>query len=310
MGEIGLGSSVLGFLSGFVQSRDVVRVIAQIPEISEVGNPYSWVVKWSQMPPTWYRFELRWLATRIWMMDEGGPTLFITGPDGRVMVVSARGPAEELICGGSRGDTCQGVIRDLRAVGLHLYACGMGRQVYRRDGPGGWIAHHGAMALTPGTLAVAGLNAIDGLSEENMYAVGFLGEIWHYDGSVWRQLESPTNVILHRVRHVKEGVAYACGQAGVVLRGSGTTWEVLAHNSTEEDLWGMEWFQERLYVSSSTAVYVLGEDLLLSRVSPPGATCGHLHANDGVMWSFGGAYLMSTTNGTDWQDKTPQESQG
>lgn len=307
MNEIGPGSTVLTFLSGYVQSRDIVRVITQIQEISAVGNPYTWIIKWSRTPPRWHRFELQWLATRMWMLDENGPALFIAGPEGRVMVVTGSGPREERICGGESGDPCQGVIRDLRAVGQHLYACGMGRQVYRREGPGLWKAHHGDMVLPPDSLTMAGLNAIDGLSEDDLYAVGFLGEIWHYGGAGWRQLESPTNVILHRVRNVRKGVTYACGQMGVVLRGSNLLWELLAHNSTDEDLWGMEWFQERLYVASSTAVYVLGEDSLLRRVSPPGVSCGHLHANDDVMWSFGGRYLMSTTNGTDWQDQTPPE---
>ena len=38
----------LSFLSGFVQSREIGRVIAQIDELTEKGSTSSWLMRWTQ----------------------------------------------------------------------------------------------------------------------------------------------------------------------------------------------------------------------------------------------------------------------
>jgi hypothetical protein len=182
----------------------------------------------------------------------------------------------------------------------------MSRQVYRREGPEHWCRWDEGAVLPIGVIEVAGLNSIDGVCEDDIYAVGFGGEIWRCVDGRWHQVKSPTRVILYCLRVVRKDLIYAVGQKGVLLRGNGDSWEQIAQKETTDDLWGMEWFNETLYVCSNEAIYRVNEDGKFEAIDMGHIkTCGHLHANDGVMWSFGRKHVAWTENGLDWNDVTP-----
>jgi hypothetical protein len=299
-------SQNLTFLSGFVQSRDITRVIAQVDELAKQGAAYSWVMKRTSDSKQWSAFELHWIATRMWVDMSRGVTVFVTGPAGVVCVATPGAAVEERMDESLDGPQGRGPIRDLRGIGDHLYACGMARQVYRREATGQWSHRDEGVVLPKGTLIVAGFNSMDGLSEDTFYAVGYGGEIWRCWHSNWQQMDSPTNVVLHRVRVIKNDLMFAAGQRGVLLRGNGDMWEQVSHERTKDDFWGMEWFNGRLYVASDKAIYFLTNNGDLEQVNLRGInTCGHLHANDRIMWSFGTKQLAWTEDGAEWNDGTP-----
>jgi len=155
---------------------------------------------------------------------------------------------------------------------------------------------------------VAGFNSIDGLSEDDFYAVGFGGEIWRCLKGRWRQIESPTNVVLHRVRVVPDDLAYACGQEGVLLRGRGDEWEQIDHGATEDNLWDLEWYGDRLYLAHDDGLFTLkgANSLEAVKFGIRGTiTCRHLHANDGVLLSSGPKNVVWTSDGKKWEEITP-----
>jgi hypothetical protein len=296
----------LSFLSGFVQSRGIVRAIATIDELTEKGSSRTWLMKWTKSDGRWGRFVVPWSATRMWVINQGGAYVFATGPEGKVAILTPTGSREESIDPTADGPISRGPIRDLHGIGGALYACGMGRQVYRRTGDGLWQRADTGAVLPRGVARVAGFNSIDGTSEDDIFAVGFLGEIWRYEVNSWRQLDSPTNAILYGVKVVGKSEAFACGQNGVLLRGRGDVWEAIDHQSTEDDFWDLEWFRDRLYVASDDAIYRLDQnDVLTELAFDEVYTFGDLHANDGVLWSFGTKDLIWTEDGVQWNDATP-----
>lgn len=294
----------LSFRAGFVESRNVARVIAQIDELADQGSTRSILMKWSG--GRWNHFAIEWIATRMWMQNQPELQLFATGPEGRVLVATSQASFEEDIDTSPTGPPLRGHIRDLRGIGQGLYACGMSRQVYKREGRGRWARRDQGVVLPLGTLAVAGFNSIDGQNEDDFYAVGYGGEIWQCANGEWHQIDSPTNVILHRVRVIDSNLAYAAGQNGTLLSGIGDKWKEIAHGATEENLWGMEWFKEALYVASESAVFRLTSTGDLEPTSTKVLDyCGHLHASDGTMWSFGTKQVAWTEDGKTWHDVTP-----
>ena len=58
----------------------------------------------------------------------------------------------------------------------------------------------------------AGFEAIAGFGEENIYAVGWRGEIWQRKDDGWIQRDSPANVILTGVCCTDDGYVYICGR--------------------------------------------------------------------------------------------------
>ncbi len=144
-------------------------------------------------------------------------------------------------------------------------------------------------------LAETCFHSIDGFTESELYAVGWDGEIWHYNGTEWFQLVSPTNLALYKVICALDGNVYACGQLGILLRGRHNKWAVLDQELTKEDLWGLAWFNDQLFASSSHFVYKLMGDTLrradMGPIKPP-STCHQLSAADGLLWSIGAKDVM------------------
>jgi len=228
--------------------------------------------------------------------------IFVAGRLGFIGIIDKNRVIEETI----EGPQSQGFIRDLRVIGHHLYATGMGRQVYRRLGPAEWGSFdHGLVNISTDYLDITGFNAIDGASEEDIYAVGFDGEIWRCVSGEWRQVASPTNLILERVRTLKPDLVYAAGQGGILLRGHDEVWEVIHQTETDEDFWGLEWFRDRLYLSTDSGLFRLNdrdelESVDLGLGGP--RTYSQLHANNGALWSFGPKHLSWTEDGGTWND--------
>ena len=300
-------SEFYSFVSGYVQDSETLRIIAQLDDLIETGEPNSTLMKWVRSENKWYSFDFDWFATSLSVVLTPELQVFAAGPDGRVMVGTIHGEQQEKIDPSEDGPDVHGDIRDLRIIGKHLYLVGMGRQVYRRES-GKWVRRDAGVLQTPDLDEVKGFNAIDGLSEDDIYAVGWDGEIWHLKKGTWRQIESPTNVILNGVRVIKKNLAFACGQNGILLRGYGDTWDVVEQDGTDDQIWDLEWFKDTLYLATDDAIYQLLPDDTLEPVDMrlgDEVTCGSLHAKDGVLLSVGTKHVCFTEDGVNWQDADP-----
>ncbi len=266
---------------------------------TEEGPTNSIILEWSKERGM-TASEIGHPLTRIALFPGHKSQVLVVGRLGFVGLVEGDSVIEETI----EGPQSQGFIRDIRVIGQHVYATGMGCQVYRRSGPGDWGRFdHGLVDSPADYLEVTGFNAIDGLSEEDIYAVGFGGAIWHCVRGEWRQVASPTNLILERVRALKPDLVYAVGQAGSLLRGHDDVWESIDQTETDEDFWGLEWFKGRLYLSTNEGLFRLNDRDDLERVDlglPGPRTYSQLHANNGALWSFGPKHLSWTEDGEAW----------
>lgn len=147
---------------------------------------------------------------------------------------------------------------DLRAVwGTapdNMYAVGQGVAMHRGDGgwallPGGpattltgaWGPHAGALWATGedgrvwtwdsaagswtsadlGSASGLRLHAISGSGPDDVWAVGDLGAVFHFDGADWTQLDVPTAEHLRGVFAAADGTMLAVGDRGVLLRWDG-----------------------------------------------------------------------------------------
>jgi ligand-binding sensor domain-containing protein len=147
-----------------------------------------------------------------------------------------------------------------------------------------------------------GFNAINGISEKNIYAAGLKGEIWHFNGSTWKALQSPTEKSLNEICCVDTSKLFIAGQDGVLLKGDGGQFKILPQINANGDIYGLEWFKEALYVSTKNGIYRLDNDKLqpVDLKLGKGWTTKYLHANDGVLWTFGPKHLAYTEDGDQW----------
>lgn len=230
-------------------------------------------------------------------------------------IAVAKQPSEKLVFIGEDGDVCTYVsgastveqikpapkmIRNARAIEGYVYACGLLRQVYKRIGEGEW---RNVSAPGPKPEEKVGFEALDGFSEKEIYAVGWSGEIWEYNGKKWMNRTSPTNVILNAVCCAGDAMVYVAGQQGVMLKGRHERWDTIEwEEEVGADIWDLCWFKNKLYVATMTDLYTL-QGNQLEEVDFGDLEISSFYSltqEEGVMWSIGKEDVLSF-DGTTWR---------
>ncbi len=287
----------LSFVTGYVVNRDLVVIISEQDRFIE-SKPHSIVFLYKK--GSWSKFIVDWPIVSVCGVDNG-QVLLSLGLDGRVHAAQATGFTSEDIDASQDGPIYTGNLLQIRIIQNDPYVVGMGRQVYRRLAPNNWERMDQSVRQSIEEEEILGFTSIDGFNYNDLYAVGYGGEIWHFNGKVWRNIPSPTNLVLNEVRCMSPDVVYVVGQCGVILRGRNDVWDIICENQVTENFWGIESFNGNLYLSTSDSVYKLVNEMLVKEnIGLEGAGCASsLHANDGVLWSFGTKFL-SYIEGDDW----------
>ncbi len=293
--------------AAYVQDRRTIRTIAQIAGLTEMAPNHGITLKCVQSEEdgwAWFSYDANQFVIKMTTLESSGylEIVFITA-DGEVQIGTIEGMTKEIIDDTLDGPSRRGPLRDLQLIGGYPYAVGMSRQVYRRDRPGQWSRQDEDVVAERGAVSLCGFNSVHGLSEADIYAVGFNGEVWRRTDRVWNQQPKIVSCVLNRVLVVGDGLIYACGQQGTLLRSDGNSWRKLEQGVTDKDFWGMAWFNGALYVSTDSAVFRLDANNELNEVDMGHATklsCRHLHSNDGVLMSVGAKDIMVTFDGQRW----------
>lgn len=292
------------FGQGFVQNRNVSRVISQLDELANLGSTSSSLMMWSEKRNQWYHYNIGWTARRLTCSSS---QMYALGREGRLLIAGAGGVSEEFATDEKERSPDEVDFRDMALIDNRLYITGRGRRVLRRNGPNEWVNWDNGLDISQDE---AGFNAIDALTETDIYAVGTGGEIWNCREAHWRRVKSPAQSTLHNVKVIEPGLVYVAGANGVLLRGNEKGFNALK-TDTDKDLYGIESFAGRIYVASEEAIFVLDDKDQLRQLSVgygPCWTFKHLHANDGAMWSFGKEHLFKTTDGEHWDNVTPSST--
>lgn len=203
-----------------------------------------------------------------------GRTVVAISPYGDYWELESMGPKEQV---GTIANFT-GNLRRLGAVDGKLFACGMDRVVLKRAKAGSWTP------FGPGPLKddpkVVGFEDIGGYSATELYAVGWGGEIWWYDGKKWRRADSPTSAILTSMTCAPDGSVYVVGHDGVMLKGRRDQWE-LVETGRPEHLKDVAHLNGQIHVCSDFALFKLDkpglvEDTDFADANDRPNTCLHL----------------------------------
>jgi hypothetical protein len=280
--------------TGVVSYRDLGWLLATKDDLVADDIPHTRIYQLDR--GSWGGWDLNWTAGSATICHLPERRFLALGDIGVVKVIGGGRETEEEIGSGDSSPRTRGPLREVRSIAAgKAYAVGTCRQAYRRDAPGVWTCIDQTAQAPVEDITDTSFESIDGFSETDIYTVGWEGEIWHYNGQQWNEIESPTNLSLYKVLCAGDGYVYACGQVGTLMQGRGPEWKIIAQDNTHEDLWGLEWFNNRLYLSSTHLLYELdGDELQLVDFGsePPPATCYHLSAADGIMWSIGAKDVM------------------
>ena len=246
-------------------------------------------------------FGTDWTVISICCCDQGN-AIYAAGENGEIIRIAEGNNLDELIDPKNNGPAEQGPIRELRSINSRIYAVGMGRQIYKRNLAGEWLAIDDGIVDKSGESAL-GLTSIAGDESGFLVSVGYGGEIWEYDGS-WMQIASPTNLLLSRVV-LHNGKYYAAGLAGVLLCRESTGWRVIDTQDFGLDVWDLETYRGSLYLGTTRGLFQLTDEEEVAPLDPGGfiqrIRCTSLSADVDRLWCFGASVVASTTDGVTWQ---------
>jgi len=238
-----------------------------------------------------------------WAVEEPNVRLLNLAVDGEVIVFTFPGEIVETIDSSNQGPSDLVTMRQMRCIGDSIYAVGMARHAYRRVGPDQWLEiDQGVFVPRAQRTSAVGFNALAGRKGTEIYAVGYKGEIFFFDGTAWEQQASPTNIALNDVAVAPDGTVYTCGLAGTIVRGRRNQWESVTQDLTSANFWSVVVFNEIAYLSNYDGVFRLDDNVLRRVEFGPGICLdtAYLDARDGVMWSVGHKDIAFTENGVDW----------
>jgi hypothetical protein len=298
--------SDIGYLTGLINENDSVVVIAASARLEEEGVDHSFVAVWNNKK--WITWDQEF---SIVTLDAGPPahirSAVMVAMAGEVLSISDQGKTSlERIGTGKDAPTRLRTLHEVRAIGGAFYVVGMRRQVFRRPITGGlWQKVDQGVFVPDSSKVIAGFLSIDGFGESEIYGVGYGGEIWLYNGSAWRQIDSPTNARLECIRCVPEGYAIVCGVDGLILRGRGDSWTEVPQDATKEDLLSVAWLGGTAYLASEEGtVLAMKEDQIAkiriktSKTDEP--TTGFLDSNGKRLLSIGEQDII-VFDGKKWQ---------
>lgn len=196
--------------------------------------------------------------------DQNG--LALMGMFGRAIVFQTGGGASrETIGDPDNGPSDIRPLNDMAQIGASLFVVGMRRQVYkRRLDQRVWTRIDDGVFIPISDEAEEGFLAVDGFTESEIYAAGFEGEIWWYDGSTWSKVQTPTNLRLEGVCCLSSGRVITVGEAGVILTGRRDQWSSIEQTDVESDLVSVAEFQDQVYVcSEEEGVFLLQDGRLI-----------------------------------------------
>lgn len=313
--ELSFLAKHLVFISGHVAKKERLAFLAHMhePLQQEIYIAQLLVLEKGQEWVDGGRYK--WQGVSITALDDSGDSILGLGRDGEVVIWNSTGSNETKI---EFEGKIIGPLKGIRRISDTTFAYGMRRQLFRRLEKGGWITWTRGFpkrkrqkpqgdrldrihAVIEG---MGGIEAISGTSIDNMYAVGLKGEIWHNDGSGWSAVDSPTNLNLYDVTTMPSGNMFACGQGGVVLKGTGNQWEVLEFTGAERpDFYSIAWFDSRVYLADGQSLQVLEDDnISIVDFGAEEVVPSHqVHAKEGILLSVAGKEVFLSTDGTNWR---------
>jgi len=299
----------VSFGKGFAYRKDWFYVTASINELAEAEIDHSLVFRRKDGGWEWWTVDNHIVA--VWCFDgPRGRTVMALSIDGAVEVSTGDEVVWEIVDDSDNGPSNLRHLTSMRIIGGHIYVAGMRRQVYRRAiDRGSWERADTGTFVPVDSSEIAGFKTIDGLHEGDIYAAGFYGEIWHWDGKIWVPLDSPTNVLLASLKCVSNDLVFVGGNKGIVLKGNKDHWTILENDATENTFSCIEYYQDTLYLATNqNALFKLDKNEIVpvDMGLEDNVSTRWLHANDGILLSVGSHDVVSF-DGTTWTKIAPPQ---
>lgn len=191
------------------------------------------------------------------------------------------------------------------------YALGLFHKVYMREKIHDWVdvtdpSRHPNLFFdltrrrkTKGNIggANASFHILDGFSNKDIYAGGDNGDCWHYDGNKWTMIDLPANFNIRAITCAEDGYVYISGHSSLgILKGRGSSWELICKNEDLLNINATAWFKGHLYLSDDYTLYILDNSKMRIFEFPKGGPQQHsfskVTASNDILVAYGGVQAL------------------
>lgn len=208
---------------------------------------------------------------------KGAAMVVARNQDGQVIIYFSRDKLESI----DKGNWPN--IQRIKSINGYAYAVGQGRKIYKRADIAKWVRIDGFPETT--SSSAVGFNDIAAFDENDMYAVGGHGDVWHYNGNAWLQIDFPSDEQINTVVCAPDGNVYIGGEAGNIWCGRNNTWKQV-YKGNSSLLWNnLAWYNDQLWLSSDYDFCIWDGEKMTTVKHPdlPENTTGHMDARDGIL---------------------------
>lgn len=287
------------FVTGMPMSASTGWIIMAMDDLAKQEIEHSAILKYNEgmFEPVCLKMFRSKYVTWLANLKE----VVIVGENGECVAIDADGTErDEYVTMSSRSPRNTGHIRSATTIGDDVIAVGMQRQVYRRVGSSGWVDFMQGIPL-PDKGETLGFECVLAVSVNEIYAAGWQGDLWLFDGTQWNQIDSPTNAIITSLCLDEKGEIIGCGRNGLLIKGRKDKWRVYTAPECPDDLWSVISFYGKVYASGLRHMYMLSDDgiEIVEFDELDVTTFGLLVFGGGIIWSIGQKDLISF-NGSSW----------
>ena len=138
-----------------------------------------------------------------------------------------------------------------------------------------------------GQYAYGGFTDFDLFSLEDIYAGGGKGDLWHYNGNVWQQIDFPSNKFIRTICCGGDGYVYITVGSATIYKGRDNEWELIHDEKISLYFKDAVWYEDKMWCTNDYGIWVLDNDTFeRQEESLPTdvlVSAGYLAQRDGVL---------------------------
>lgn len=287
--EISKDLDSYGIEGCYVRTKDIIAFTGQNWELDDSLEPRPTAIFFYY--PDEPKAE-QW-AMREWHMTTGIHGCACHKPAERWVFIAD--PGEVYVIGQGDDDDEKSITNKAHAyfmslrciAGGYAHAVGPGREVHRRTAANKWqrLTTDDLIKSLPKELDHAGFGDIDGFSDNDLYACGPRGDLWHFNGKRWTQQDCPTDANFEKIVCAADGQVYVTADRHEIWVGRNRKWKPIKVDLGEQFFQEIVSYGDLVIVSTDEALYEIstGTAKPLPMGQPPMSNFAHLAAGDGVM---------------------------
>lgn len=144
--------------------------------------------------------------------------------------------------------------KKIKCIDGYAWAVGENRQIYKRIELEKWEKIDKGFDKAKGIFKV-GFKDIDGFSDNDIYAVGGKGDVWHYNGSKWAKCQFPSDEQLNTICCAKDGFVYIASRNSI-WKGKENEWSKLCDIDVPLSLNDCCWFKDKLWITHDYGILI------------------------------------------------------